>query len=1033
MVALTPTVYERLARCGTKVRVGGIVPGAQVVLSVGGNEFTANPSGGSHIFDVPALAPGVEVRARQDDGSGFTPWSASVLVEDVQLPPVASPQLPVEVGSCSQCVRITGLVPGCAVEATVNTTIVGQGIANRNGNVCLNIKPSDVRREELCVRMIVCGQSSPTACTPFVQDQGLPAPKLGAPIYGCQRVVPLRDVHLGARTRIETRNPNNPSDQYGYGSLCNCWKDINASVYEPLKTDWEVRAQQFWNAPCDATGPWSDWHPIVEPDSEIEPIVMPVLIEGEQVIRVENQIPGGELMILIREGESGAITEYGPRPASDIAEVSLNGPLTAGQFVAARQTLCDHSETSNWQEVLPGPKVVYPPVVQAPLVACARRVQVSGLHPGALVRVYADGIPIGIGWAGEQSSLSVATMTLVTDQKITAKQWVGGIESGESDGVVVQRVNTIHKPRILGPVAINDTRVWVSGVTPGCTVAIRANGQLLGEANASESIVVVPVSAVPSSIEAEARLCDLTATSDVMHLVTNPGIGGQYAVSESDKDFGSFDVPQRAVNTPHQSEDDGGFNHPLVGRLYFPSDDKGNLWKQDEPYPLVVIAHGYQEAFFEPELQSYLGYQWLARHLASWGTVVFSVDLTETNRVTLSALQQSARGDVILECIDELMADRDLRGNIDRDKIGLVGHSMGGEGVVVAQSLNLDRAEPYGIQGVVSIAPTQYRPDIALTQTRYLQLFGSLDLLLGSLSFVTGDGTGNNPRFGGWRIYDRAARPKTHLWIYRARHDGFNSNWWNSDFSPEFPSPDELSLAEHQQIGRAMINGFFQDAFGDSRYGDYMSGPVRPRGLYQYDIFPQHHGINTKVIDNFGNGAAAINKNSNTLGQGVTTSGNELASWEDVVHITINHSVHDTNSVDLEWVGPDANYQTQLGGNLGASSGVLSLRVAQFYDEDENGDPLPETNPIGASTDVFLSLTSGGDTVQVRSGVIGEIPYPYPSTAPLSVMRTINIPLDAFQAALINGGNASNATSVQIRLSARPTGRLLIDDIEFTP
>ncbi len=1035
MPALAPTVYERLARCGTKVRVGGIVPGAHVVLSVAGNEFHANPTAGGFTFDVPGLSPGDEVRARQDDGAGFTPWSASVFVEDVQLPPVSSPQLPVEVGTCSQCVRITGLVPGCEVETLIGTEVVGHGIADRNGNICLGLKAHEIRRVELCARMIVCGQNSPTACTPFVEDESLNAPELGAPIYGCQRIVPLLQLHRGARSRIETRDPGDASTQHGLGSICNCWNNVNVRVHEDLRTNWQVRAQQYWNSDlCQTNGPWSAWHPIIEPDEGIKPTVLPLLIEGDQLIRVQNQILGGALMIHIREGESGPITDYGPRPADDVLEISLNEPLKAGQFVAVTQTLCGRSEQSDWQEVLPGPAVVYPPFVQEPLVDCARSVQVSGVHPGASVRVFADGFPIGIAWAGDQSSISVPTMTLVQGQKITARQWVGGQASGDSNVVEVLSVSAVHRPRILQPVAIDDTRVWVSGVTPGCTVSIRSNGQLLGETNASESIVEVPVLPVPNSVQAEARLCELTSTSEVVHLVTNPGKKGLFTPKEKSKDYGSFNVPSRSVNTPHQSSPDGNFPHPIIGQLYFPADDKGELLEQENPWPVVIIAHGYQISFFEDELQSYLGYGWLARHLASWGIVVFSVNLTEVNAQTdISPFQQSARGDIVLKCIDELMADSELRGKIDRNKVGLVGHSMGGEGVVVAQALNLARSNPYGIQGVVSIAPTQYRPDIELKDTRYLQLIGSLDLLLNSLDFVTGDGTGDNPRFGCWRIYDRAVRPKTHLWIYRARHDGFNPNWWNSGgLSPEPASPDELSLAEHASIGRAMINAFFRDAFGDSRYAGYMTGPVRPRGLYQFDIYPQHHATNPKVIDDFGDAANVLDKNTNVVGQNISVTGAQVSLWEDVAHTTLNHSVHDTNSVDFEWIGPDANYGSPLGGVTFAGDQSLSFRVSQFYNEDTNGDPLPVTNPIGASTDIFVELRAGSQTARLRSGLIGEIPYPYPTSAPLSVMRTINLPIDAFAAMLLGGGNITNATTIQIRFAARPTGRVLVDDLEFT-
>jgi hypothetical protein len=297
---------------------------------------------------------------------------------------------------------------------------------------------------------------------------------------------------------------------------------------------------------------------------------------------------------------------------------------------------------------------------------------------------------------------------------------------------------------------------------------------------------------------------------------------------------------------------------------------------------------------------------------------------------------------------------------------------------------------------------------------------------------VTGNATGDNPRFGSWRIYDRATRPKTHVWIYRARHDGFNTNWWNSGgLSPEPSSPEELTLGQHQHIGRAMINAFFQDAFGDGRYNGYLTGPVRPQGLYAFEIFPQHHAPDPEVVDDFGDAAGALDKTTNVEGQAVAPDGGQLVLWEDVEHVTLAHSVHDTKSTDLEWNGPDAGYSSPIGSVTVPGAGVLSLRVAQFYDENGMGDPMPPTNPEGVPADLFLELVTSGGRATVRIGVVGEIPYPYPRNPALSVMRTVRIPLDAVEA-VAPGGTLGTIVAVRVWMAARPTGQVLVDDLEFT-
>lgn len=96
---------------------------------------------------------------------------------------------------------------------------------------------------------------------------------------------------------------------------------------------------------------------------------------------------------------------------------------------------------------------------------------------------------------------------------------------------------------------------------------------------------------------------------------------------------------------------------------------------------------------------------------------------------------------------------------------------MAGEAVVAAQALNESQGRDYAINGVVSIAPTHWRPELVLRKTKYTQLLGSMDQLLG------GDVTGASGTFSGFRIYDHAWRPKTHFYIHKGRHNAFNRVW----------------------------------------------------------------------------------------------------------------------------------------------------------------------------------------------------------------------------------------------------------------
>jgi dienelactone hydrolase len=482
------------------------------------------------------------------------------------------------------------------------------------------------------------------------------------------------------------------------------------------------------------------------------------LIEGDRTLRIGNQFANAALLVRIRPDGASPYEEFGPVATSTEPELGLNAPLMAGNVVTVVQTLCSVSVESDPVTVLPRPPVILPPVIVAPLNTCATAVQVSNLHPGAFVRVLADGISIGTGWAGIASSIAVPA-NLIVNLKITATQRVGGITSVHSDPAVLVKQSRVDRPRIMLPVSEGDRAVWVSHVTPGAHVSIWQGSTLLGRSNATEPVVRVGTQPVQGAVHATVSLCGSDAMSPHVEVIRSPTADGDFAgAAEAFKKYADFNVPDVI--------DAKTFTSPIQGQLYFPSDD-GKSWPRGaRNVPLVIVAHGY----WRPGIDSFLGYDYLAQHLARWGMVIYSLDLDEVNTLSTNSLQhQYARGEIILRAIDELQADTDLQGRIDFERIGLIGHSMGGEGVVGAQHLNDSEGRGYGILGVVSIAPTNWRPELVLRHTKYLQLLGTMDLL--SLGADSAD------PFNGFRLSDRAWYPKTHAWIYGARHNPFNRKW----------------------------------------------------------------------------------------------------------------------------------------------------------------------------------------------------------------------------------------------------------------
>ncbi|UXN65602.1 hypothetical protein N8E89_08320 [Phyllobacterium sp. A18/5-2] len=141
------------------------------------------------------------------------------------------------------------------------------------------------------------------------------------------------------------------------------------------------------------------------------------------------------------------------------------------------------------------------------------------------------------------------------------------------------------------------------------------------------------------------------------------------------------------------------FITPITGWLRYP-EEALNGTTETAKYPVVVFLHG-QHAINDP---SYQGYDYLAADLAQHGYVVLSIDANAINadgdRSSLS------RAQLVLGTLDRLRQIDGagqinlggstgkldpLKGRIDFTRIGIMGHSRGGQGVSNAIKFNKTR------------------------------------------------------------------------------------------------------------------------------------------------------------------------------------------------------------------------------------------------------------------------------------------------------------------------------------------------------
>lgn len=326
---------------------------------------------------------------------------------------------------------------------------------------------------------------------------------------------------------------------------------------------------------------------------------------------------------------------------------------------------------------------------------------------------------------------------------------------------------------------------------------------------------------------------------------------------------------------------------PIKGVLRYP---QINI-PENKKYPLIVFLHG-QHTTNDP---SYKGYDYLAKNLAEQGYFVVSIDANAINGSDGDPSSQS-RAQLILGTIDKIkQLDKygsstvldELKGKIDFDKIGIMGHSRGGQGISLAIRFNTTRfgndlkvlkdgllenkeyfmenkfddlvkaAEagndteilqqmsikninfskttdteiPYNFRAAFALAPTDFEKFKGLTNVPYATLLPTCD---GDVSDLQGSASFDNNRFS--NNYDTA--PKYQVIVRGANHNYFNSTWLNDDYylyepgytdnsycNPYRENTKRLTPADQRSMGLFIINSFMRYFVGnEQKFKSYWNG-----------------------------------------------------------------------------------------------------------------------------------------------------------------------------------------------------------------
>ncbi|HYX35738.1 MAG TPA: hypothetical protein VE954_21790 [Oligoflexus sp.] len=270
---------------------------------------------------------------------------------------------------------------------------------------------------------------------------------------------------------------------------------------------------------------------------------------------------------------------------------------------------------------------------------------------------------------------------------------------------------------------------------------------------------------------------------------------------------------------------------PPAGKPEVKTDIRGKLYlpKGTGKFPVLVYLHGNHATCGEEtgegnpridttvdytlkgscpdglvESPSFLGYEYSARQLASWGYAVISINanLGITGRNGYDAWDNGlvyARGALVLKHLITLrkwslagdssaLANRslDVNNKFDFTEVGLMGHSRGGEGVRYAYNIYEKAAvdsvwkqqlPDLKIKGVFEIAPVDFGTTSGALKaealgTAWAVLIGGCDRDVSTFM-----GTGPYARM----LSSNDGHPKAIFTVWGANHNFFNTEWQESD------------------------------------------------------------------------------------------------------------------------------------------------------------------------------------------------------------------------------------------------------------
>jgi hypothetical protein len=774
----------------------------------------------------------------------------------------------------------------------------------------------------------------------------LSPPILDEPIYQCAIAVTVRGYVANATIEVRVNGTTVASVPGGAP-----WPNgITVVLPNPLVAGDKVRTRQKttttlsgWSAAITVRDHTNDY-PAGPPRPQINPA--PVYKCGVRT-GVGNLLTGGHVWITADGATVGDV-----KGCAQQQGINVSPAYGLGQKVRAWFELCKDPSPPSVEHVTQIPPSPVPTPTLDPIYAGGTQVTVWSIVNGAKVTIYRGGVNQGT-WPCWGGGLSVDGFSPFTaGESFTATQEMcPGDPPSTGGGGTVQPCSALPAPQV-GPVQGGDNRVTLTGFVPDATIRVYLNGVLVGVGGGPVVMLTQTVKCDDTLIVVQDLLgCIGQWATQLTVACVDPPVAGNPA------ELDLFPVGWLEYS-------DGA----RKGRVYYPGDDDGEKQPVHKRLaalgrvPIVFMAHGNHS----PADPSYLGYDYFQHDLAKMGIIAVSIDCNALNGGYLSMQNIEDRADLIIDNIDYFQGvDGDpgsiFHQRIDFGRVGLMGHSRGGDAVVTAASVI---ALPgVAIKSCLALAPTNARFQVGGLSTIQPKGYAFMTLLPAG----DGDVRDNN----GAQFYDQAvpAPFKSQLYVHYTNHNFFNRQWLNDD-SLNYPQPPVIARVEHERVLTAYGCALFRATLLGQTTNLYLAGDRLPASVMTAHVHLSYQKSEVLTVDNHEDGNT-INKNSlnRPTSQFAGMSADEYPFRKGAAGAFNSSFYGDTVGMVVKPGKPGRIFRSELAKTTNLTKSEIWIRAAEVTD----GANVP-----AGATGFKLGLEDkNGGRAWVDSDEVGGLPRPY--------------------------------------------------------